>query len=251
MILQRYGFAASLATLLLATLLAVGPTSPAGAALIDLTPTGGVNSNTSVPLDDLLDGDVMGILVGDKIFTGFNYSRIGDMPPADDVLVLGFQDPSGNWGISFHGVFMDLPGNGASDALIRFIVEVAPEQLAQGVRISDAHIFLGGVGVGENSSFIVDESFLDLDNTMHVFKSSINGGGEQLSDWTYFDPWQEKLFVTKDILAFAADNATLQARATVIDQSFSQDVIPEPAALLLASIGLAACGLRRPRRRSV
>jgi hypothetical protein len=36
----------------------------------------------------------------------------------------------------------------------------------------------------------------------------------------------------------------------VIDQSFSQDIIPEPAALVLAAIGLAACGLRRQKRRS-
>ena len=44
------------------------------------------------------------------------------MPVANDVLVLGFKDPDGNWGVSFHGTFVDLPGGGFSDALIRFMV---------------------------------------------------------------------------------------------------------------------------------
>src|SRR3954465_7052512 len=81
------------------------------AALVNLTPTAGsLNSATSVTLDSLQSGQTMGIVVGDKIFTGFSYSRIGDMPAATDINVLGFQDPAGNWGVSFHGSFVDLPG---------------------------------------------------------------------------------------------------------------------------------------------
>jgi hypothetical protein len=215
------------------------------AALIDLTPTNGVNSDDSVPLGELITGDPEGIIVGDKVFTGFNYSRIGDMPNASDVLVLGFQDPSGNWGISFHGVFLDLPGGGASDALIRYIVEVAPAQAEQGRRISDAHIFLGGVGVGPDSVFAVDETFLETDANMSVFRSTIGPGATQLSDFTLIDPARIRLSVTKDILALAGANSPLPARATVVDQSFSQ--VPEPAALLLAAIALMAGGFLRRR----
>jgi hypothetical protein len=219
---------------------------PATAALINLTPTNGVNSTNSVNLDDLISGDVMGLLVGDKIFTGFNYSSIGDMPDADDILVLGFRDPDGNWGVSFHGGFHDLPGNGPSDALIRFIVDVAPAQAQQGIRITDAHLFLGGVGVGPNSSFAVDESFLGLDNTLSAFKTTLDGGATQLHDVTFFTPSQSRLFVTKDIFARAADNSNQEARATVVDQSFSQ--IPEPAAWLLAAIAMTGLGFRRRTR---
>ena len=62
----------------------------AQAALINLTPAGTAgNSNTSVKLSDLLSGQVEGIKVGDKDFTGFSYSTIGDMPNAADVNVLG------------------------------------------------------------------------------------------------------------------------------------------------------------------
>jgi hypothetical protein len=242
--LQRMKTLAVLGVLTLLLAIAVGPAS---AALINLTPTNGVNSNTSVPLSDLVSGQAMGLQVGDKIFTGFNYSRIGDMPMAQNILVLGFRDPDGNWGVSFHGAFGDLPGGGASDALIRYIVDVAPEQAQQGIRISDAHLFLGGVGVGQNSFFTVDESFLGLNNTLHAVRTSLDGGVNQLHDVTFFDPLQSRLFVAKDILAFAANTANQPARATIIDQSYSQ-TIPEPAAIALATVGLALCGLVRRRR---
>jgi hypothetical protein len=247
MILHRHGFASSFGALLLSVVALLGATSPSQAALIDLTPATGTNSANSVNLADLVTGAVMGITVGDKIFTGFSYSEIGDMPAVDDVLVLGFKDLDGNWGLSFHGPFHDLPGNGASDAFIRFMVEVAAAQAKLGIRISDAHLFLGGAGVGENSFFGVDETFLGVNESMSVFKSSIGGQTQQLHDQVFFDPVHQKLVVTKDILAIAADNATQPARATVIDQSFSQ-TIPEPAAILLAAIA-AAAGLGVTRRR--
>ena len=84
--------------------------TPASAALVNLTPAAGAtNSQTSVTLASLQVGQDMGIVVGDKIFTGFSYSRVGDMPAATDVNVLGFRDVDGNWGVTFQGAFLDLP----------------------------------------------------------------------------------------------------------------------------------------------
>jgi hypothetical protein len=222
----------------------------ARAALVNLTPAAGsVNSVNSVSLADLQSGQSMGIVVGDKIFTGFSYSRIGDMPSAQDVNVLGFQDTNGNWGVSFHGAFIDLPGGGASDALIRFMVEVDQASQAQGWRISDAHLFVGGAGVGDESVLTVDESFLENNEILNAYVSTIGAGQQaQLSDSAFFDPIVTKLTVTKDIFALAAENAFLPARATVVDQSFSQELIPEPATLVLAglsAIGMIAVGRKR------
>jgi hypothetical protein len=59
---------------------------------------------------------------------------------------------------------------------------------------------------------------------------------------TFFVPPLTTLHVTKDILAIAASQSGQPARATVIDQAFSQQV-PEPATvvlMLLGSIGLIA-----------
>jgi hypothetical protein len=119
------------------------------------------------------------------------------------------------------------------------MVEVDPAFLANGWRITDAHLFLGGVGVGDESFFLVDESFAlsGINDTLNVFQSTLGPGTTaQLSDSAFFDPGLNKLFVTKDINAFAAASSPVPARATVIDQSFSQEQIPEPATMALAGI---------------
>jgi len=244
MLLHHTRFACFVGVLALVCL-GVGAVDQTHAALINLTPSNGVNSSTSVPLSQLTSGQFEGVTVGDKIFTGFNYDPIGDMPAGSAVNVLGFRDPSGNWGVSFHGAFLDLPGGGASDAVIRFAVEVAPGFFERGFRISDAHLFLGGAGVGAGSSFAVDETFLESNNSMSVYTSTLGPGAQKLSDSTVFSPTLRRLTVTKDILALAGNNSALPARATVIDQSFSQT--PEPTALLLAVIGIGSLGIVRRR----
>jgi hypothetical protein len=224
--------------------------TPGRAAFINLTPTNGVNSDNSVKLSELVSGNVMGVTVGDKQFSGFNYSFFGDMPDPVDVQVHGFQDQNGNWGVSFHGVFMDLPGGGVSDARIRFIVDIDPAFLEQGYRISDAHLFLNGYGLGgPDSYFVIDESFLESNESMSVFISTLGPGGVQSSDWAFFNPTLTRLHVTKDILASASANSNLPARSTAIDQSFSQTVVPEPLSLSMISI-IAFIGFLqiRPRR---
>ena len=235
--------------LLLAAMLAV---TTSRAAFINLTPDpGSANSATSVKLSDLIAGTngIDGITVGDKQMDGFVYSPIGDMPPASAVDVLGYQDPAGNWGISFHGSFLDLPGGGISDAMLRFVVNIDPVALRQGYRITDAHLNLNGVGVGTpDSGFFVDESFTpDSSQTLHTFMSTFPGGTTKLSDSTIFNPPLTTLHVTKDILAIASSASGQPARATVIDQSFSQ-TIPEPASLILTLVGLIGfVGYRRKR----
>jgi hypothetical protein len=213
--------------------------------LIGLDP----NTSDSVALSKLLDGTYDGITVGDKVFDEFVYSTIGDMPDAEDVMVLGFRDLDDNYGFTLHGIFLDLPGGGASDALLRYTVTVDLFAQQAGRSISDAHLFLGGVGVGPNSIFTVDESFEGFDNTMTVFSAKSEEEAEQVtSAWTYFDPTVNKLRVTKDILAFTGEGTILPARATAIDQSFSQ--IPEPATLSLMAMSLIGALLVSRRRQS-
>jgi hypothetical protein len=170
------------------------------------------------------------------------------MPPAAQVSVLGFKDPDGNWGLSFHGVFADMPGGGLSDALLRFMVQVNADQARLGTKISDAHLFLNGVGADTNSVFTVDESYLENSTTLSTYYSTLGPQPVQkLQDSKTFATPVVKLNVTKDIFAFAG-GPNLPARATDIDQSFSQTSIPEPATLgmlALASLGLVGFIQRR------
>ena len=48
-------------------------------------------------------------------------------------------------------------------------MSIDPTALAQGWRISDAHLYMNGVGVGPNSLFAVDETFApDANQTLHT-----------------------------------------------------------------------------------
>jgi len=207
------------------------------AAFIDLDPNG---SDDPVVLADLISGQVEGITVGDKTFSEFFYSTLpnDDMPDAADINVFAFQDADGNFGISLHGAFFDLPGGGVSDALLRFTVEVSPEAAAQGYRISGANLFAGGIGLGDDSFISIDETFQQNNESLSAFGTTLDGSQEnQLSDSVFFDELYTSLRVTKDILAIAGDT-NVPARITVIDQSFSQALIPEPATICLVGLGL-------------
>lgn len=228
----------------------------ASAAHINLTPAGGNGtvSSTSVTLADLIADTQGSLTVGDKVFTGFGYSFGGDMPASSQIQVLGLKDVAGNWGLRFQGPFLDLPGgpgNGASDAHISFAVEVAAAQAAQGIRITDAHLELFGVGAGEDSQFSVDEGFAGLTEILNAHYSTLGAATVAnpdfvQSDNVIFATPQLKLNVVKDILALANANSTQAARTTVIDQSFSQ--IPEPTSMVLfgvAGLGMVAVARRR------
>jgi hypothetical protein len=234
--------------------LLVASADRAQASLLDYPHLDPNDSDQYVLLGDLLNGELPGVVVGDKIFDEFFYSTLpnDDMPEPEDVKVFGFQDNDGNLGISFHGAFLDLPGGGPSDALIRFTVGVSRDGLAEGYRISDAHLFMGGVGVSDDSFLVVDESFQGINQMLSTYATTLGGGSsEKLSDEVFFDDLYTTLRVTKDILAIASDNATLPARTTVIDQSFSQTIVPEPATLVVFAmfgLGLASTRRRPPLR---
>ena len=105
--------------------------------------------SSPVSLATLLADATGGVTVGDKVFTGFGYSATGDMPAAANINVLGLKDVDGNWGLRFQGAFLDLPGGPSSDAHISFMVEVDFLNAQRGIRITDAHLALLGVGAGD------------------------------------------------------------------------------------------------------
>jgi hypothetical protein len=188
-------------------------------------------------LADLTDGAMMA--VGDKVFTNFTYLATGDMPDSDSINVQGIIDCDGNYGVRFQGGFVDLPGGGASDALITFTASVTPDS---NMLIHDAHLSANLDVVGGGVALITETflpTFPNVDLT--IFN---NGTTAQLTDWVDFDHPVESLSVQKDILLLAEDDGVVTA-FSFVDQTFSQ--VPEPTMGLLVLFGIAGitCACRR------
>jgi hypothetical protein len=210
------------------------------------------DSNDYVVLSDLVSGEVPVVTVGDKVFSVFSYSNAGDMPAAANINVFGFQDADDHFGLAFHGAFLDLPGDpNGSSALLNFDVSVSDEGQQLRRVISDAHLYMSGPGIPDNSEISVDESFLNTSETLRVFKSSLgNDPVDYLSDWIDFSETSTSRQVSALISAITGQGEIQPARTSAIELTFSQTVVPEPStALLLICAGVMA-GAGRPRNRA-
>lgn len=196
----------------------------------------------SISLADLINNNGS-IQSGDKLFDEFEYNSTGDMPFAEDVNVITFEDNLGNFGITFNGYFVDLWGNNGSDALIRFRVTATdPNKL-----ISDAHLGGNPNAIG-NAIMEVHETFLynaSAENTMSIY--CVNpGNNRQNADVVLFNGLYRSLWVQKDIGALAQTEGSA-ASLSFIDQSFSQ--VPEPTCVVFLLSGLALLCFRVRRVR--
>jgi len=197
-----------------------------------------------VPLSSLINNPTASVVAGDKTFTGFTYSFIGDMPGPAGVNVIPIRDDDGYYGIRFQGAFIDLPSSqGGSDAFIEYMVEAGPGRL-----ISDAHVRGNPNVLGNVGSISVTETFLPLgqngEYTMEIFDDE-NLDQAKLVDWVFFNPPVKKLNVQKDILALASPNGQ-SATMSFCDQTFSQT--PEATTLALAVVGAVCVAALRRRR---
>ena len=193
-----------------------------------------------------LDGTDLSITSGDKLFDQFQYTATGDMPPAEGVNVSTFTDQDDNHGIRFTGAFLDhYTSTGGSDATICFrVMALDPNKL-----ISDAHLVGNTSAIGD-ASIQVFETFLYIEPDKDMSIHSVSPGGiNQRVDSVYFDGHYRSLLVEKDIIALVLSEGSL-ASISVIDQTFSQVLIPEPSTVVILITGLAllGCFVRRNRR---
>jgi hypothetical protein len=197
---------------------------------------------TAVPLSTLTPPG-SSLTVGDKIFSVFTYTPTGDMPAAAGVNVIPIQDDAGNFGVRFQGFFTDMASTvGGSDALITYNVGIDAAGLAQGFRISDAHLSGNPVlpDVAHRGFIGVTETFLPIgansQYTMTIYDDE-QKPVPKLVDQTVFAPTVTSLSVQKDIGAFAfAGFAT--PNMSFVDQTYSQIKVPETTTMALSLIGI-------------
>ncbi len=225
MLWQRMKTSTSLSAFLVC-LLAIGSlASNCSAALILGSPTT-LSSLTSQPTNN--------VVVGDKKFSEFTYFATGDMPVAANVNVIPIQDNDGNYGIRFQGFFADLPGNGGSDALITYKVEVTDPDVNR--KIIDVHLVGNPNLLGDVGTVSVTETFIpDSPITIEIHD---NGGNSPIkqADSADFPIGFRVLRVQKDIGILAGD---APGTISFVDQSFSQTgKIPEPTTFLMSILGI-------------
>lgn len=218
-----------------------------GAALGVLLALGSIRAanaqGVTVGLDTLLVPGAT-LKVDDKVFSDFTYSATGDMPAAAAVNVNGFIDGSEEC-VRFQGGFTDVPGGGASDALITYTVT------SLGGLIVDAEIrgnpdVVGGTGVAA-----VTDTFTQLPNISIGIGDTASIDpltGALVHNKTTFQHIDfagvQKLNVQKDIIM---DSGTGTATLSFVDQCVSQQTVPEPGTLAL--MGTGALGLLPMLRR--
>ena len=183
-------------------------------------------------LEDLIVNDGT-ITVGNLVFSNFEYLATGTAPDAENVNVVGITDDDlGHFGLRFQGGFIDLPGGGASDALITYTVETAdPDFVIIGAGIQgNPDIFGPGTALAA-----VTDTFLSQieDANLSIFD---DGNVQQLADSIFFDEAFATIDVQKDIVVIAGET-NLAAGISFVHQTYYLAEVPEPTSLALMGIG--------------
>ncbi len=217
------------------------------AGVTNLTNGGSVNLSA-------LNYATLSAQVGDKLFSDFSFGYTdSDANSGDDLtasaLVLSALDNQVGFGLRFQLPLM-ATGSTVKDIALWFSVTVLdPNELISGV-----HLDFTGSASGQGIA-LIDESIstngfgtgTGLIGVLHVQ----NGNSPTVyEDSAFFAVPQHKIWIQKDIIVNANgfSPTTDWAHISIIDQTISQVLVPEPSTMALSVIGVAMCLIARRRR---
>lgn len=237
--------------ILTALLAAAGIPALAQATLIDI-------SSGNVRLSQVIGNE---FIVGDKKFKFADDCWEGNGFSAYNIKIspLIFPNPLDGQGFRLIGDWRDgtpggddggvEDGNGVRSWNIKYSVEVRPEFIAQGYRISDTYLAFDGDAYGNNSYAKVNEAVKDAYGNLISNRSvySNGNGTEDLTDNFDLPNLVTKLNISKELKVYGYGQHGW-AEATTVDQAFSQTVIiPLPSVAGLGCAGLLGLAARRRR----
>ena len=196
-----------------------------GTALLLCWVVSTVEAHAAVSISELIASQGS-VVSGDKRFDQFSFSSTGDMPPADQVLVVSREDFSGNYGIRLFGAFLDHPGDGPSELTVGYRVAVLdPDRRIAGATLA------GNPTAIRTGAAVITETFGDH-GQLQIYDE--NPGSSKFIDSMTFDEALPELDV--EVLLVAESLVTGEnggITISFVDQNFSQSVIPEPGSIVV------------------
>jgi len=203
-----------------------------------------------------------GILVGDKLFyfpSDSVQSTTGGTPTTDEIMLSGYQSPTGDYGLKFTGYWFADAG-ARVDSNITFEVSVS-SNMSSDYLIKGASLIMTSshtVSTNPHANVTITENiyngFPAIDQSNQIATLYTSSGSKVRTDSQEFANDYRSIWVTKDIGLYGGDSGedseSPGATLSAFYQTFSQTPEPQSLVLLLcAAPGLALYLWRRRRMR--
>ena len=206
-----------------------------------------LNPGQSVDLGSYLSPTGNSILIGDKLFDDFFYvasdssGSTTNLLPAGSITLSALSNSVG-FGLSFGAPF-HTTNNLLKDFIIKYSVTVTNAPFL----ISDIHLSYNGTVVGGGYNSVTEQAFTGGFGVGSIGLINVFNPPPTLETNMVFGTAQPKIYIEKDIQLGGAGPGD-SSSISIINQTFSQVLIPEPSSLTLAIVGVVSLWLWRRRR---